>query len=102
MHVITVEFVIEPGRTEAFREAMLRQARNSLDREPGCLQFDVCFDPNDAKRVFLYEIYVDRDAFDEHLRSAHFLEFDATVKDWLTSKSVRAWTRFEPPGEEEE
>lgn len=98
MFVITVEFTVKAAHVAEFRSAMLEQARNSLAKESGCRQFDVCFDPKDEGRVFLYEIYDDEAAFQEHLKSPHFLDFDATVKDWTASKSAESWWR-ESPGD---
>ena len=62
VYVITVTFDVKLEHTTEFREAMIAQAQNSLARETGCMQFDVCADPGDAGRVFLYEIYADEAA----------------------------------------
>lgn len=67
---------------------MLENARLSLETEPGCLRFDVSTDPMKAHRVFLYEIYASRGAFDEHLRTDHFLAFDREVASMVESKVV--------------
>jgi len=95
VYVITVTFAIKPEHTATFREAMIVQARNSLSREAGCSQFDVCTDPGDATRIFLYEIYDDEAAFKHHLETEHFRDFDSMVQPWLASKSVTAWVRLE-------
>ena len=94
MHVVTVIFEVDPARIEEFRTAMLQQARNSLEREDGCRQFDVCADPEHAERIFLYEIYDDAAAFDLHLARAHFHDFDETVRPWVRSKEIRIWQRI--------
>ena len=91
----SVNFEIKPDRIADFRKAMLVQARNSLDKESGCRQFDVCFDPKDDKNVFLYEVYDDKAAWDAHLASDHFKSFFATVSDWLASKEIRTWERVD-------
>ena len=70
MYVVTVEFVVIAGRGQDFLQAMVANARTSREVEPGCRQFDVCVDPDDPLRVFLYERYADRAAFDAHLASA--------------------------------
>mgnify|MGYP001287824388 CR=1 FL=1 len=88
MYVVTVLFEIGEGQSEAFRNAVLQQARNSLEREADCLRFDVCVDPADPRQMFLYEIYTDRSAFDAHLQTAHFRSFDEQVRPWLVSKKV--------------
>ncbi|MEL6205038.1 MAG: putative quinol monooxygenase [Pseudomonadota bacterium] len=90
MYVVTVLFQIKPGSMAAFMPLMVDNARTSLCNEPGCLQFDVCPDPN-ANEVFLYEIYNSRAGFDLHLASPHFQSFDAVVAPMIASKSVRCF-----------
>jgi autoinducer 2-degrading protein len=93
--VVVVEFAIRPAHADAFREAMVENARRSLDAEPGCVQFDVCVDPGDPARVFLYERYVDEAAFRAHLAAAHFLAFDRLTAPWVQDKAVRTLRRIE-------
>lgn len=92
--IVTVEFTIQSGFVEQFMERLAVQASESL-RETGCIQFDVCVDPSDAHRVFLYEVYSDRDAFAMHLKSSHFTDFDALTRPWVKSKRVTEWQRFD-------
>ena len=96
MFAVTVTFVVKSDYIDKFEEVMKTQATNSLTLEEGCHQFDVCFDLEDRKRVFLYELYTDRAAFDVHLKTDHFLHFDATVKDWLISKTAENWNHWSP------
>jgi (4S)-4-hydroxy-5-phosphonooxypentane-2,3-dione isomerase len=94
MYVVTVRLDIDPNHAPEFMRAMGAQAHNSLTLEAGCRQFDVSVDPSDLRRVFLYEIYTDRAAFDAHLASAHFKNFDATLQPWVISKAVETWERM--------
>ncbi|MEO6624437.1 MAG: putative quinol monooxygenase [Burkholderiaceae bacterium] len=89
MFVVTVQFSIHPTHSAAFLREMVANARNSREREPGCVAFDVCEDPAQAGQVFLYEIYTDAAAFEQHKREAHFLEFDKVVAPWVSHKSVK-------------
>ena len=91
MYVVTVVFEISAGSEEVFRSAVQRQAENSLAREEACRRFDVCLDPARPDRVFLYEIYDDRAAFDAHLASDHFAAFDSQVAEMVASKTVETW-----------
>ena len=95
MYVVTVVFEAKPEHAEAFRAAMLANAKVSRETEPGCRQFDVCVEA-DTGRVFLYELYDDRAAFEAHLASAHFKAFDAQVRDWVAGKDVRSYERIAP------
>ncbi len=85
MYAVTVTFDIRAMRMEEFLVLMIANARTSRENEPGCQQFDVC---RSDSRVFLYELYDDRAAFDAHLASAHFKAFDAAVADMIEDKKV--------------
>lgn len=93
MYVVTVEFEIASERIDAFRIAMRKQAAMSLQNEEACRQFDVCLDPDQSRLIFLYELYDDRSAFEKHLASDHFREFDALVSDMVVSKRVKTWVQ---------
>ena len=88
MFVITVDFEIKNEYVNQFRSRVLQQAKDSLNNEKKCFTFDVCFDEKNTNKVFLYEIYQDKDAFDYHLKSDHYLSFDKDVKNWVTKKTV--------------
>ena len=88
MFVITVDFEIKSEFVNEFRNRVLQQAKDSLNNEKKCFTFDVCFDEKNTNKVFLYEIYQDKDAFDYHLKSDHYLSFDKDVKNWITKKIV--------------
>jgi len=87
--VVTVQFSVSPQHLAEFMREMVANARDSRQCEPGCLAFDVCEDPSTPGRVFLYEIYQDAAAFEQHKREAHFLAFDRTVAPWLLHKEIR-------------
>lgn len=93
MHVVTVVFQIKPAHAKDFLREVSRNAGCSLAVEPGCRQFDVCVSPQDAGKVFLYELYDDRQAFDRHLASEHFQAFNRITADWIETKQVQEFFR---------
>ncbi|TQV80753.1 putative quinol monooxygenase [Denitrobaculum tricleocarpae] len=98
MFVITVVFECHAEQRESFAAALRTQAHNSVTKEQDCLLFDVCSDPDRPNRFFLYEIYGDEAAFDLHLKSEHFLNFDKEVADMVTSKTVERWNKHPSAG----
>jgi len=96
MYIVTVLFHVNPQFAASFLEQMINNARTSREKELGCLQFDVCDDPMHKDRIFLYEVYADRAAFDAHLASAHYKSFEKTVGPWITAKDVRTYERLDP------
>jgi quinol monooxygenase YgiN len=89
---VCVTFQIHPEFIESFLEAVRQQARNSLEKEPWCHQFDVSVMPDQPNLVLLYETYDDRAAFfEKHRTTEHFAEFTAKITDWVAEKQVGVW-----------
>ena len=88
MFVVVVNFRITPEHVAEFAIAVQKQARNSLTLEDDCHVFDVCAADNE---FLLYEKYTDVAAFDCHLASEHFKQFDAQVSAWFDRKTVSQW-----------
>lgn len=89
MIALLVDFKIKEGVMDDFMPLMQKQAENSVVLEDGCLQFDICTDPDLPLAVFLYEVYENRAAVDLHMQTSHFKSFDAAVADMIADKSVR-------------
>ena len=86
--VITVDFTLKPGAMAAFRKLIDKNAQDSCADEPGCQRFDVLVPTEPGDRVFLYEIYDDRAAFDAHLKTPHFAAFNRESEALVISKTV--------------
>ena len=89
MFVIIAPIQIKEGHRDAFVEAMIDDAKGSVENEPGCLRFDVIQDGADPNRIWLYEVYVDEAAFQEHLKAPHFIKWRDTVKDWFAENDFK-------------
>jgi quinol monooxygenase YgiN len=87
-YVITVEFLIRPEAMPEFRKLVDENAIASCRDEPGCRRFDVLLPKGSSDRIFLYEIYDDRAAFEEHLKTPHFKSFDTASASLIVSKQV--------------
>jgi autoinducer 2-degrading protein len=86
--VIIVEFILNEGVLQRFMPLMLANAEASLDSEPGCERFDVLQKSGKPSEIVLYEIYRDRAAFDLHLKSAHFREFNVATAPMIREKRI--------------
>ncbi|MDH3762567.1 MAG: antibiotic biosynthesis monooxygenase [Gammaproteobacteria bacterium] len=95
MYVVIVEFTIHAAHFEDFVTRVRQQAENSLRQETDCHQFDVCINPEQDNRLLLYEVYTDRSAFDGHLASAHFHDFNTAVRDWVSEKKISTYLRIQ-------
>jgi autoinducer 2-degrading protein len=85
-------FEIKPGKMDEFMKIILEQAKNSLEKEPGCLHFDVLRRPEDPDKVLLYEIYTDEAAVKAHREYPHYIEFRKAIGDMIAGSVVELWT----------
>lgn len=92
MFVVTVRFVIDLENKTQFMQAMHKQAEDSLALEENCSHFDVCEHESKQDIVFLYELYQTQEDFKLHLKSDHFISFDAKVRGWVLEKTVECFT----------
>jgi (4S)-4-hydroxy-5-phosphonooxypentane-2,3-dione isomerase len=76
--VVHVHVHVKPGSVEAFREATLANARESV-KEPGISRFDVVQDTEDPTRFVLVEVYKTPQAPAAHKETAHYLTWRDTV-----------------------
>ena len=74
---------------DKFFEHVSKNAADSLRLEPGCLRFDVLIPKDSSTTIFLYEIYKDQTAFENHLSAEHFKIFDTNVRNLVALKTVR-------------
>jgi (4S)-4-hydroxy-5-phosphonooxypentane-2,3-dione isomerase len=87
--VVLVDFWVKPAFAERFGELIAANAEASLKRERGCRRFDVLVAPEEPRRFVLYEIYDDDSAFEEHLRSRHYLDFAQAIEGEIEERSIR-------------
>lgn len=75
MFVMLVKLQVKPELIDEFKSAILRNAALSVERDPGCVRFDVLHQQDDPTQWCLYEVYDSEQAWVDHRKSAHFLAF---------------------------
>jgi (4S)-4-hydroxy-5-phosphonooxypentane-2,3-dione isomerase len=90
MFVVCVHVHVKPEHREAFIEASLDNARNTI-QESGNLRFDVLEQADEPNRFVLYEVYCDDAAMKAHKETAHYARWAETVATWMAEprKGVR-------------
>jgi len=96
-HTVHVFIKVKPGTEEAFKEASLKNARNS-SQEDGVARFDVLQDKEDPLQFILVEVYKDADkAPVAHKETAHYKEWRDTVADMMAEpRSARKFGNLFP------
>jgi quinol monooxygenase YgiN len=87
MLVVLVHVRVKPECVEAFHQATLANARNSV-REPGIARFDVIQQADDPTRFVLVEAYRTPDATALHKETAHYQAWRDTVADMMAEPRI--------------
>jgi quinol monooxygenase YgiN len=82
MVVVLVHVHVKPESVEAFRQATIENARNSI-QEPGIARFDVLQNADDPNRFVLVEVYRTPDDPARHKETAHSQKWRDTVADMM-------------------
>ena len=82
LFIIHAPLLVSPDRVKDFIDALRLDAIGSINEEPGCLRFDIYQNRENPTELYLYEVYVNKDAFDYHTRTPHIQQWVETVKDW--------------------
>ena len=82
MLIVLVQVHVKPDCVEAFKQASLANARNSV-LEPGIARFDVIQQADDPSRFVLVEVYRSPEAPARHKETAHYAAWRDAVADMM-------------------
>jgi autoinducer 2-degrading protein len=88
MLIVHVHVHVKPEFVQAFKQATVENARNSV-QEPGIARFDVIQQADDPTRFVLVECYRTADAPALHKDTAHYAAWRDTVADLLAEPRTR-------------
>src|SRR5690242_11827741 len=89
--VVHVHVHVKPESIDAFREASIANARESV-KEPGIARFDVIQSREDPTRFVLVEVYRTPDAPAAHKETAHYAAWRDAVAPMMAEP--RASTKY--------
>ena len=96
MLVVHVHVHVKLEFVDAFREASLENARNSV-LEPGVARFDVIQNNDDPTRFILVEVYRAPEAPAAHKETAHYQKWRDTVAEMMAEpRSADKFTNLFP------
>jgi len=72
---------IYPDYIEAYKMALAEHAKVAVQVEPGVLALQAVYDKAHPTQVTVLEVYASEDAYQAHLKTAHFLKYkNGTLK----------------------
>jgi quinol monooxygenase YgiN len=99
MHIMHIHIRVKPESVEAFRQATIANARESV-KEPGIARFDVLQQADDPTRFVLVEVYRTPEAPAQHRDTAHYQTWRDTVADMMAEPRTRVECVNVFPGDE--
>jgi autoinducer 2-degrading protein len=88
MLIVHVHILVKPEFVDAFRQATIENARNSV-KEPGIARFDLLQQSDDPARFVLIEIYRNADAPARHRETAHYTAWRDAVAGMMAEPRTR-------------
>ncbi len=82
MLIVLVHVHVKPEFVEAFKQATIENASNSV-KEPGIARFDVIQKDDDRTQFILVEIYKTAEAPAAHKETAHYAKWRDTVAEMM-------------------
>ena len=96
-YVISVDFEIKDGMLDQALPLVIGNATNSVQNEPGCLQFDVVQDTANPNHLMLFEVYKDEAAFQSHAQASYVADFLAKARPMFVKTTMTKLTRKAHP-----
>jgi quinol monooxygenase YgiN len=66
---------IYPAYLDEYRAALAEHAKTAVRVEPGVLSLQAVYDKTHPTQVTVFEVYASEEAYQEHLKTPHFLKY---------------------------
>jgi quinol monooxygenase YgiN len=84
-YIRIAKIVVDASQLEKYKTALEIHARAAVAKEPGVIMLYAVYEKEKPTHVTVFEIYASTAAYESHIKTAHFLEYKETVKDWVVS-----------------
>lgn len=98
MITILARLSILPGQENVAQDALRKMAAAVKANEPGCLMYHVTRSLVEVDDVYVYEIYADETALQNHSETPHMTEFRSNLEKWSDRTRFNVATLDETAG----
>ncbi|HTZ57869.1 MAG TPA: putative quinol monooxygenase [Acidobacteriaceae bacterium] len=93
--ILNVHFQAAPGHEKELG-AQLHSLVAPTRAEPGCMVYELHFDPEDPAKFMFYEKFASQAALDHHLATPHLQQLQNYLKarNPIAAQSVTRWRSF--------
>lgn len=82
------ELEIDPGTLEAYRALLTEEIEASVALEDGVLSLNAVSIKDCPNMIRILEVYADKEAYEAHLRTPHFLKYKNETAGMVTSLTL--------------
>ena len=79
------EIEIDTNHLEEYKAILKEEARASVKLEPGVISIYPMYQKENPTQVRILEIYANREAYERHLKTPHFLKYKTTTVKMVKS-----------------
>jgi quinol monooxygenase YgiN len=90
------KLIIDPSELEAYKSALKEEVTASVQREAGVLTLYAVFEKERPTHVTILEIYANRAAYEQHIKSPHFLKYKKGTEHMVKSLELIDTTPLVP------
>ncbi|MFB6456378.1 putative quinol monooxygenase [Chitinophaga sp. Hz27] len=83
------EIVVDAPQLEAYHTALKEQMTDAIKLEPGVLAYSALADKSNPTHITIFETYASVTAYENHIQTAHFKKYKATVAGMVKSLTLR-------------
>ena len=76
---------IDSAQLENYKASLKEHAETAVRVEPGVITLYAVYEKNHPTYVTVFEIYADKEAYQSHLKTPHFLKYKSGTKDMIKS-----------------
>ncbi|TCS06827.1 MULTISPECIES: putative quinol monooxygenase [unclassified Rhizobium] len=82
------ELEIDPDKLEEYRALLTEEIEASVAQEDGVLSLIAVSIRDNPSKIRILEVYADQEAYEAHLRTAHFLKYKNGTSDMVRSLTL--------------
>lgn len=90
------EIEIDSNYLEEYKSILKEEARASVALEPGVISIYPMYQKENPTQIRILEIYANKEAYEKHLKTAHFLKYKTTTLNMVKSLKLINMEAIDP------
>ncbi|HEU0065101.1 MAG TPA: putative quinol monooxygenase [Flavisolibacter sp.] len=84
-YVRIAKIVIDSSQLDGYKMAVKEHAQAAVKAEPGVIALYAVYDKDQPTHVTVFEIYADKNAYEQHIQTSHFKKYKSSTLNMVKS-----------------